>query len=48
MSFADKDEELVKRIADFQKKQDLTSFAEAVRTLCESGLGISKIVKKLK
>lgn len=48
MSFADKDEILVKRIVEFQKRQNLDSFAEAVRILCESGLNISKAMKKLK
>lgn len=48
MTFGDKDAELVKRIAEFQKAQELPTFIAAVRALCESGLGISHVVKRLK
>lgn len=48
MSFGEKDKELVQRILEFQKVQRISSFTEAVRSLCESGLSISNIVKRVK
>lgn len=48
VSFGGGDMELIKKIEKFQKAQGLPSFIAAVRVLCDSGLSISKIVKKVK
>lgn len=48
VSFAQKDNELVERIKKYQKENDLKSFAEAVRILCNSALDIKELAKKLK
>ena len=45
VKFGEKDLELVKRIEDFQKKQKLPSFIEAVRVLCEKGLQVNELMK---
>lgn len=48
MSFTDKDSELVKKIEKFQHTQELPSFTEAVRVLCEKGLAMSDVMQALK
>lgn len=48
ITLTENDAELVKKIAEFQKAQGLPSFVASVRALCESGLSISHVVKKLK
>lgn len=48
VSFVKKDKELIQEIEQFQKIQELSSFAEAVRLLCKSGLQMHGVVKNLK
>lgn len=48
ISFCEKDKELVKKIGDFQKRNELTHFIDAVRKLCEIGLDFEKTVNKIK
>lgn len=48
ITFGEKDKELIKKIADFQQKNDLDYFIEAVRKLCEVGLEFEKTVSKIK
>ncbi len=48
ISFSGKDEELVKKIMAFQKKNDLEHFIDAVRKLCEVGLDFEKTVNKVR
>jgi len=44
----DKDKELIEKIVKFQHAQELPSFVEAVRRLCENGLSMNTVVKNLK
>lgn len=48
VTFAEKDSELIKKIEDFQKAQELQAFVEAVRVLCKKGLQVSELVKNVK
>lgn len=48
LSFNDNDKELVQKIREFQKAQELPHFVDAVRLLCKNGLKISDMVKNLK
>lgn len=44
-NFGEKDRELVKKIEEYQKIQELPSFVEAVRILCKKGLQVNELVK---
>ena len=48
ISFGEKDKELIKKIEEFQKKNDLDYFIEAVRKPCEVALEFEKTVSKIK
>lgn len=48
VSFGEKDLELIQKIEDFQKTQELPSFVEAVRVLCKKGLQVRELVKNVK
>lgn len=48
VSFGEKDSELIKKIEDFQKTQELPAFIEAVRALCKKGLQVSELIKNVK
>lgn len=45
ITFVDKDAQLIKKIAAYQKEKGISSFVEAVRQLCEKALKISEITK---
>ena len=45
VTFGEKDLELVKKIEEFQKKQELPYFIEAVRILCKKGLDTNEFIK---
>ena len=38
ITFGKKDEKLIKKVENFQRKNDLEHFVDAVRKLCEIGL----------
>ena len=46
VSFVEKDAELVKKIQEYQKERNYTSFIDAVRALCEDALQFKKLVSK--
>lgn len=46
--FAQKDEELHKRIEAYQKRHKIKAFPDAVRQLLESALNFEKAVSKIK
>lgn len=48
VSFAEKDLELVQKIEEFQKSNELPSFVEAVRVLCKKGLQVNELLKNSK
>lgn len=48
VSFRPKDSELVKKIEEFQKIQELPSFIEAIRILCKNGLQANEFIKNVK
>ncbi len=43
VNFVDSDQELVRKIAEYQKAHGLSSFISAVRKLCADALEIEKI-----
>lgn len=48
ITFTNNDADLVKKIEAFQKAQNLPSFVEAVRKLCQNGLHMTEVVRNLK
>lgn len=44
-TFTDKDQDLIRRIQQYQKEKKLSSFIDAVRQLCNDALQLKKIVK---
>ncbi len=42
----EKDKALIKRIEKYQKSKGISSFVQAIRDLCETGLDIEKIKRK--
>ena len=48
VTFGEKDLELVQKIEEFQKNQELPSFVEAVRILCKKGLQTNEFIKNIK
>ncbi len=47
ITFGEKDKELIKKLEDFQKRNELEHFVDAVRKLCEVGLQFEKTLNKL-
>lgn len=43
VSFRDSDEDLIKKILEYQKAHGLPSFVSAVRKLCEDAIQVEKI-----
>lgn len=43
ITFIDNDEELIKKIEEYQKAHGLSSFVSAVRKLCDDALKIKEI-----
>lgn len=48
ITFTDKDKNLIEKIVKFQHAQELPSFVEAVRRLCENGLSMNSVINNLK
>ena len=48
ISFGEKDLELVQKIEEFQKLQELPSFIEAIRILCKKGLQVNELIRNVK
>lgn len=47
ITFCEKDKDLVRKIEDFQKRNELEHFIDAVRRLCDVGLQFEKTLNKL-
>ena len=48
ITFGEKDEELVRKIEEYQRKYDLDYFVEAVRKLCDTALSLEKTLSNMK
>ena len=48
VTFNASDEDLVRRIASFQRQRELKHFVDAVRVLCDEALKMRNVVKNLK
>ncbi len=45
MTFGDRDAQLIRKIVAYQNEKGISSFAEAVRQLCEKALKFNEITK---
>jgi hypothetical protein len=48
VTFGEKDKKLIEDIEEYQKLHQISTFVEAVRVLCKSGLKVNELINNAK